>query len=329
MTTETKLGLLLGMGVIILVGIFISDHLSKANSQQTAGLADSMRPLDDSDLPRGLEESRYGGEEFIVEGSEAETTLPLPEDFEAQSRPEVQPRQRQTRDARPSLEREPQQAEAPRNTRILDIDLRPTMIEREREEVIDGEAPLPDAPVASDDRTELPDELEYVEPREERRFEPEPVERTVTRESRQVTPEPEPRQTTAPVTHYVKENETLSKIADQYYGDPGYYEVIYEANRNAISNPNFVRPGVRLVIPDKAGTVARRQTESPAETTQEQPPTARTQTYTIREKDTIWALADRFYGNGAKWKELYELNKDKIDNPDRLTVGDEITVPVR
>jgi nucleoid-associated protein YgaU len=41
MTRETKIGLFVGMGVIILIGILISDHLSLAQRQQSAMLAET------------------------------------------------------------------------------------------------------------------------------------------------------------------------------------------------------------------------------------------------------------------------------------------------
>ena len=38
MTKETKIGLLVGMGVIILIGILISDHLSAMRSLSDSGV---------------------------------------------------------------------------------------------------------------------------------------------------------------------------------------------------------------------------------------------------------------------------------------------------
>ena len=51
--------------------------------------------------------------------------------------------------------------------------------------------------------------------------------------------------------HYtVQAGDTLSKISREYYGDPNQYMKIYNANRSVLKDPNTVRPGQELVIPD-------------------------------------------------------------------------------
>ncbi len=50
--------------------------------------------------------------------------------------------------------------------------------------------------------------------------------------------------------HYVvKKGDTLSKIAEEHYGDPMLYPKIFEANRDILSDPNRIKPGQRLRIP--------------------------------------------------------------------------------
>lgn len=47
----------------------------------------------------------------------------------------------------------------------------------------------------------------------------------------------------------VKSGDTLSAIALQWLGNANQWTVIYEANRNQISNPNLIFPGQVLRIP--------------------------------------------------------------------------------
>ncbi len=49
--------------------------------------------------------------------------------------------------------------------------------------------------------------------------------------------------------HEVKKGETLSKIAEQYYGDPTLYMTIFEANRDILADPNLIKVGQKLRIP--------------------------------------------------------------------------------
>lgn len=51
--------------------------------------------------------------------------------------------------------------------------------------------------------------------------------------------------------------------------------------------------------------------------------------YTIKPGDTLWNLARRYLGDGAKYSKIYELNRDVIGtDPSILTAGAVITIPV-
>ena len=47
----------------------------------------------------------------------------------------------------------------------------------------------------------------------------------------------------------VRKGDTLSKIAEQFYGDPTLYPRIFEANRDVLVDPNRIHPGQELRIP--------------------------------------------------------------------------------
>lgn len=49
--------------------------------------------------------------------------------------------------------------------------------------------------------------------------------------------------------YVVKKGDSLSKIAEEFYGDKMLYPKIFEANRNVLSDPNKIRPGQKLRIP--------------------------------------------------------------------------------
>jgi len=49
--------------------------------------------------------------------------------------------------------------------------------------------------------------------------------------------------------HVVQSGDTLSKIAQKYYGDASLYPKIFQANRDVLSDPNKISPGQKLRIP--------------------------------------------------------------------------------
>ena len=50
-------------------------------------------------------------------------------------------------------------------------------------------------------------------------------------------------------------------------------------------------------------------------------------THTVRKGDTLWSLSERYLGEGGRWKELYETNRETLSDPDQLLVGIELRIP--
>jgi outer membrane protein OmpA-like peptidoglycan-associated protein len=53
-----------------------------------------------------------------------------------------------------------------------------------------------------------------------------------------------------------------------------------------------------------------------------------TRDYTIQKGDSLWKIAQEQMGSGYRWKYLYEQNKERIKNPDKLKAGVVIKIPV-
>lgn len=53
-----------------------------------------------------------------------------------------------------------------------------------------------------------------------------------------------------------------------------------------------------------------------------------TREYVIQKNDSLWKIAQKEMGSGNRWKYLYELNKDKIKDPNKLKAGVTIIIPV-
>jgi nucleoid-associated protein YgaU len=57
---------------------------------------------------------------------------------------------------------------------------------------------------------------------------------------------------TGPRTYTVKKGDTLSRIAKEFLGDSNAYMDIFEANRDQLSDPDEIKPGQVLKIPQPA-----------------------------------------------------------------------------
>ena len=104
----------------------------------------------------------------------------------------------------------------------------------------------------------------------------------------------------------VQKGDTLMKIAFENYGDLYQWKNIYDANKDAIKNPNWVPPGTVLKIEKPSTPVSvERNGEK----------------YLIKVGDTLGRISDDVYGTKRKWKRLAENNKALIKDPNRIFAG--------
>ena len=52
------------------------------------------------------------------------------------------------------------------------------------------------------------------------------------------------------------------------------------------------------------------------------------QSYTVQKGDTLWKIAEDFYGDGKKWNNIYRMNKDCIRDPNKLKPGTRLVIPI-
>jgi len=139
--------------------------------------------------------------------------------------------------------------------------------------------------------------------------------------------------------HELRPRETLAAVCRLYFGDAALAGEL--ASYNGIDNPDAVTAGRRLRIPKKAGVLIRGDqtlASMPPATPPVTEPTAANAagaakpaqtyaTYTIKKGDVLSRLSQELLGTSKRMKELVELNRDVIRNPDRLIPGTVIKVP--
>ena len=106
----------------------------------------------------------------------------------------------------------------------------------------------------------------------------------------------------------VESGDTLWTIAQEAYNNGAYWQQIYEANKRTIGpDPNTLTAGTVLYIPQVQGQAT---------------------TYTVKAGDTLWLIAQHFYGNGESWQKIYDANKQVIGpDPNALHAGTELRIP--
>jgi nucleoid-associated protein YgaU len=50
-------------------------------------------------------------------------------------------------------------------------------------------------------------------------------------------------------------------------------------------------------------------------------------TYTVVQGDSLSKIARREYGDANQWRKIYEANKDVIEDPNLIEVGQDLIIP--
>ncbi len=50
-------------------------------------------------------------------------------------------------------------------------------------------------------------------------------------------------------------------------------------------------------------------------------------TYTVQEGDSLSKIAKQFYGNGSQYMKIFDANRDRLSDPNRIQPGQELVIP--
>jgi nucleoid-associated protein YgaU len=56
-------------------------------------------------------------------------------------------------------------------------------------------------------------------------------------------------------------------------------------------------------------------------------PSSSRQTYTVQPGDSLSKISKQFYGDANKYMKIFEANKDKLSDPDKVRVGMDLLIP--
>jgi nucleoid-associated protein YgaU len=77
----------------------------------------------------------------------------------------------------------------------------------------------------------------------------------------------------------------------------------------------------------EAAEASRRKLEETKERIRARSASRKQKTYTVQSGDTLAKIAQELLGDGNRWSEIYEANKDSIADPNVIKVGQELKIP--
>ena len=131
-------------------------------------------------------------------------------------------------------------------------------------------------------------------------------------------------------THRVQPGDTLSSLAQEYYGDTRYSTFLVESNRE-LTDPNVLRSGTIIRIPaipaDWTASLILNPTASDVGLSEPRGSSGK-RYYTVRPGDSFYRIARTELGNASRWKELLALNNSLVHgDPTSLQPGQRLLLP--
>lgn len=164
-----------------------------------------------------------------------------------------------------------------------------------------------------------------------------------------------------PIRYKIVDGDTLRTIAKRYLGDSERFMEIFEANRDLLRSPGVLPIGAELVIPvggpprpavaaqrveastvsvgqvvPQANSASQPVAQDAAPMVEIPPGTLRsvpaesaqsTRTYRVREGDTLVSIARRLYGDGRKYRDIFDANREQLTTPNALPTGVLLVIP--
>ena len=83
-----------------------------------------------------------------------------------------------------------------------------------------------------------------------------------------------------------------------------------------------------VVIPEGAQKVEEGKYVSETQENVESAVKVSTKEYVVKKGDSLWKIAEKELGSGHRWQYLYEMNKDRIRNSNKLRAGQVLIIPI-
>lgn len=313
MARETKVGLIVGLGLILFVGMMVSEYFVDSPEDQALSAIDSSNfndstsnqppqfvPTRDSNAPIDNQVELERMAAVMLENSERRSGVP----FERISSdpPPIEPPFRVMTGEGYTGQGEEQTPVAIRPytppTRLIGVAEDPTLAA--------GHQITPEriGPVSTDItpviRVEIPEQSPVaVQPRQ--------------------------------VIHTVAGGETLSEIARKHYdGDWNMWRSIRDANPGKVGVNGEVVEGAKLVIPkrsEKTTDPVADLTGSSSAGETPRPTKRKVRIIEVKEGQTLSEIAAEHLGASGQWPRIMQVNTDQLEKPEQLRAGMKLRIP--
>jgi nucleoid-associated protein YgaU len=94
---------------------------------------------------------------------------------------------------------------------------------------------------------------------------------------------------------------------------------------------NQVWDQIKLVDPSFSDLMADITVDpnAPAQGTPSSQPASGGQTYTVQSGDSLSKIAKQFYGDANAYMDIFNANKDKLNDPNKISPGQQLVIPPR
>jgi nucleoid-associated protein YgaU len=337
MTRETKIGLLVGLAFIIVIGILLSDHMTSTTEPPKAPLSVAGNNVRESVMSPGAAPAVAAvGTPGVVAPNQtvltgADIAAPQPA---APQLIQIGPGQPQAQSQSPIVVQQAPIQQA--SLQQIPVQVSPGVPQPAQPPVTIADAPV------------------IVTPPSQRQAAAHPLQQTAGRLGEEIVgvgePSNAPPQPTgptpvpmAPLREYkAQADDTLSKLAGRFLGGntKANRDAIVRVNPTLQQNPDKIVAGRTYVIPPTPGgdTTAAVPAPAPpvartpaaqavASARQPAPETGNFQWYTVKENENLWKIAAEQLGSGNAWTQIRDLNPDVLKGEDRLKANMRIRIP--
>ena len=126
--------------------------------------------------------------------------------------------------------------------------------------------------------------------------------------------------------HIVEAGDSFFTIAQQHYGDGQWFRALRLANQSLIENHDGLQAGMSLSIPTTE-ELARQFPDQAFRSAAQQPSEAQRRIYETQAGDTLFDIARRKTGQGARFSEIIEANKFLL--PAGIRASDKLPADLR